>query len=77
MSDTSAAAPLNFEAALAELESTVQQLESGKLPLDEALAAYRRGAVLIRHCQSQLADAEQQIQVLEGDVLRPLPPPAS
>ncbi|MDA0189485.1 MAG: exodeoxyribonuclease VII small subunit, partial [Proteobacteria bacterium] len=59
-----------FEAALAELEQIVQNMESGRLPLDESLAAYRRGSELLRHCQQQLADAEHQVRILENGVLR-------
>ncbi|MBL8503724.1 MAG: exodeoxyribonuclease VII small subunit [Rhodocyclaceae bacterium] len=64
--------PLSFEAALAELESLVQGMESGKLSLEESLAAYQRGAVLLKHCQGALAAAEQKIQVLEAGELRDL-----
>jgi exodeoxyribonuclease VII small subunit len=64
--------PLSFEAALAELESIVQGMESGKLSLEESLAAYQRGASLLKHCQGALAAAEQKIQVLEAGELRDL-----
>lgn len=63
----------SFEAALAELESIVQGMESGKLSLEESLDAYQRGAALLRHCQAALTAAEQKIQVLEGGELRDLP----
>lgn len=63
---------LKFEAALAELEAIVQNMEDGKLSLEDALADYRRGADLLRRCQFLLGDAEQQIQVLEKGVLRDL-----
>lgn len=65
--------PLSFEAALAELESIVQGMESGKLSLEESLAAYQRGAALLKHCQGALAAAERKIQVLEAGELRDLP----
>ena len=61
---------LKYEAALAELEMLVHNMESGRLPLEESIAAYRRGSELLRHCQQQLADAEQKIQVLENGTLR-------
>jgi exodeoxyribonuclease VII small subunit len=73
MSPANAPPPPSFEAALAELESIVQNMESGKLSLEESLAAYQRGAVLLRHCQGALAAAEQKIQVLESGELRDLP----
>ncbi len=61
---------LKFEAALAELEQIVQNMEGGRLPLEESLAAYRRGSELLQHCQQQLSDAERQIQILENGALR-------
>jgi exodeoxyribonuclease VII small subunit len=65
--------PQSFEAALAELENLVASLEAGQLPLEGSIAAYRRGAELLRHCQGVLAAAEQQVQVLEGGVLQDFP----
>ena len=71
MSET-AENPASFEAALAELEDIVARLEAGDLALQASLAAYRRGAALLAFCQAQLKDAQQQVQVLEKGVLRPL-----
>ena len=52
---TSASAPPpNFEAALAELEAIVATMEGGKLPLQDSLAAYKRGAELLQYCQAAL-----------------------
>lgn len=65
--------PESFEAALAELESIVQGMETGKLSLEESLAAYQRGAALLKHCQGALTVAEQKIQVLEAGQLKDLP----
>jgi exodeoxyribonuclease VII small subunit len=67
-------AELSFEQALHELDGLVRRMEAGELSLDDALAAYRRGAELARHCQGKLAVAEQEIRKLEGDVLVPLDP---
>jgi exodeoxyribonuclease VII small subunit len=61
---------IRFETALEELERIVQEMESGRLPLEESILAYRRGSELLRHCQKQLADAERQIQVFEKGELR-------
>jgi exodeoxyribonuclease VII small subunit len=74
MSDTPPAPPasLTFERALEELESLVSRMEEGKLPLEESLAAYQRGAQLIKFCESKLADAQARIAVLDGDTLRDL-----
>jgi len=59
----------SYEAALAELERLVADLEGGKLELEASLAAYQRGSALLRFCQAQLAGAEQQVRMLEGETL--------
>lgn len=41
-------------------------MESGRLPLDESLAMYRRGSELLKHCQQQLDAAEREIYILEN-----------
>jgi exodeoxyribonuclease VII small subunit len=69
----SAAAPASYEAALAELEALVGRMEGGALSLEESLGAYRRGATLVAFCQQQLEKVEQQVRVLDGDTLKPLP----
>lgn len=66
------APPQTFETALEELEKLVADLEGGKLPLADSLAAYKRGAELLKYAQGELALVEQQVKVLEGDVLKPL-----
>lgn len=57
-------AQMTFEAALAELERVVRQLESGELGLDAALGLYERGVALIRRCSAQLEAAEARLEVL-------------
>ena len=69
----SAIPPKTFEAAISELEAIVQEMESGNLPLEDALARYQRGVNLLRHCQATLSEAEQRIKVLEGEALVDLP----
>ena len=59
-----------FESALAELEAIVARMEDGQLTLEQSLAAYKRGAELLKLCQGQLADAQQQVKVLEGGALK-------
>jgi exodeoxyribonuclease VII small subunit len=61
--------PATFEAALQELEAIVRAMEAGDAPLEESLAAYERGMMLLRHCRETLAAAEQKLQVLEDGVL--------
>lgn len=64
--------PKSFEHALAELEALVSGMESGQLPLEQSLAAYKRGAELLQYCQKSLADVEQQVRILnEANVLQP------
>jgi exodeoxyribonuclease VII small subunit len=69
----SAPPPKSFETAVSELESIVQEMESGNLPLEDALAHYQRGVNLLRYCQTTLNDAEQRVRVLEGEALVDLP----
>lgn len=66
------APPASYEAAMAELETLVASMESGELPLEASLAAYRRGAELVRYCQQSLERVSQQVKVLEGDALKAL-----
>lgn len=55
-------AALGFEEALSELEKLVKQLEDGKAKLDDAIKAYERGAMLKRHCESKLREAQAKIE---------------
>ncbi len=66
------ATALSFEKALAELEKIVARMEGGNLSLEESLAAHQRGLELAKYCQGRLEAAQQQVQVLEGEVLKPL-----
>jgi len=56
--------PPAFEAALAELEEIVQQLEAGEKSLDESLKLYERGVAALRTCHQLLDQAEQRIRKL-------------
>lgn len=62
--------PPSFEAALAELEQVVADMEVGKLSLEDSLSAYRRGAELLKICRSRLEDAQQQVRILEEGTLQ-------
>jgi exodeoxyribonuclease VII small subunit len=55
---------LSFEDALAELEKIVRGLEGGQQKLEDAITAYERGAVLRRHCEAKLAEAEARVQAI-------------
>jgi exodeoxyribonuclease VII small subunit len=54
----------DFEQALADLEETVERLERGDLPLEEALKQFERGIGLARNCQVALKQAEQKVEIL-------------
>jgi len=60
----------SFEAASSELENIVATMEAGQMSLEASLKAYKRGAELLQYCQKQLQDAQQQVRVLEGDMLK-------
>jgi exodeoxyribonuclease VII small subunit len=70
-SECTAAAPVNYESALEELEKLVMQLEGGQMPLDQLLTGYQRGAQLLKFCRDKLEAVEHQIKVLEGTELKP------
>lgn len=66
-----------FEESLERLESLVQEMESGNLPLEDILKKYEEGNGLIKLCAAKLNEAEQRIEVLmkerDGSVgLKPL-----
>jgi exodeoxyribonuclease VII small subunit len=54
----------DFEQALADLEETVEKLERGDLPLEDALKQFERGIGLARSCQAALKQAEQKVEIL-------------
>ena len=55
---------LSFEEALGQLSELVEKLESGKLPLEESVAAFESGVQLSRRCEALLDHAEQRLQIL-------------
>ena len=55
---------INLEKSLADLETLVEELESGDLPLDKAMKKFEQGIKLTRNCQSALKDAEQKVEIL-------------
>ncbi len=62
--DPSPPSKLDFETAMRDLEQLVEQLEKGDLPLEESLAAFERGVMLTRSCQTALKEAEQKVEIL-------------
>ena len=81
---------LNFEAALDRLEAIVEQMESGKMLLEELIVRYEEGMKLVKICQERLTSAEQRIEIItrnhagkpvvkefepKAEAARPLSPP--
>jgi exodeoxyribonuclease VII small subunit len=58
---------LNFERAIEELESIVNRLEGGKVPLEESVAIYERGEALKRRCEELLRQAEARVDKITTD----------
>ena len=58
------AAELNFEKAMDRLEAIVEQMESGKLPLEDLIVRYEEGMNLVNVCQDRLTKAEQKIEII-------------
>src|SRR2546426_6734073 len=57
-------AELNFEGAMERLEKIVEQMESGKLALEDLIVRYEEGMNLVKICQERLASAEQKIEII-------------
>lgn len=72
---------LDFEKSLQELESLVERLEQGDLPLEDALRTFERGVALTRECQSALKSAQARVDILtkrQGEAqLEPFAPPGA
>ena len=62
--------PASYEAALEELEQLVTRIESGQMPLDQMLAGYQRGAVLLAFFRKRLDALPDQIKVLDEGSLQ-------
>ena len=56
---------LSFETALGKLETIVETMESGDVPLAELLAKFEEGSKLLKVCESRLKDAELKIEQLK------------
>ena len=61
---------LNFEEAMAEIESIVEKMESDEASLEDSLVAYKRGVELIQYCKKKLEVAQQQVKILEDSNLK-------
>ena len=58
---------LSFESALAKLETIVESMESGEVPLAELLAKFEEGNKLLKHCEGRLKEAELRIEHLKKE----------
>ena len=59
---------INFEDAMLELDTIVEQMESDQLPLEELISQYERGAKLLKECESTLTAAKMRLETIKkGD----------
>ena len=58
---------LSFEDAMKELETVVDQLERGDVPLDASISLYERGAALKKRCEDELKRAEEKVAAITLD----------
>lgn len=58
---------MSFEAAMAELENVVGQLERGDVALEESIALYERGAALKKRCETKLNEAQEKVAAITLD----------
>jgi exodeoxyribonuclease VII small subunit len=63
----STAAEPTFETAMDRLEAIVEQMESGKLPLEELIVRYEEGMNMVKVCQERLTAAEKKIEIIARD----------
>ena len=62
--DSDKTAKLSFEAALTKLETIVDSMEQGDVPLAELLGKYEDGTKLLKICEARLKEAELKIEKL-------------
>lgn len=62
-------AKMSFEDAMKELEEVVTKLDRGEVPLADSIKLYERGALLKKHCEQKLREAEEKVAqiTLDGD----------
>ena len=58
---------LSFETALSKLETIVESMETGDVPLADLLAKFEEGNKLLKHCESRLKEAELKIEQLKKE----------
>jgi len=55
-------AKMSFEEAMKELETIIDKLDGGDVPLEESITIYEHGAALQKHCEDKLRQAEMRVQ---------------
>ncbi len=65
--ETDKTSKLSFEAALAKLETIVDAMEQGDVPLADLLGKYEEGTRLLKVCEARLKEAELKIEKLKKD----------
>lgn len=68
MADEKPIEDLTFREAMDELDRIVSLLEGNTLELEDSLASYERGVALLAVLQGKLANAEQKVEVLMGEL---------
>ena len=59
---------VTFEEAMDQLETIVERLEEGDVPLEEALTIYKKGMELSKLCHDKLKNVEEQLtEILTAD----------
>lgn len=59
---------IRFEEAILKLEEIVQKLETGDVPLEDAITLYKKGMELSALCHGKLQNAEKQlISIIDKD----------
>ncbi|MFO7763087.1 MAG: exodeoxyribonuclease VII small subunit [Wenzhouxiangellaceae bacterium] len=72
MTDNKTEQQPSFEQTLAELETLVEQLESGELELADSLEKFKRGIELSRQCRVMLDKAQQTVdEVMDSEARNP------
>lgn len=68
-------AEISFEEAMAQLETIVEQLEDGDVPLEKAIDLFQQGMKLSQMCSQKLEQVEQKIEMIveEGGELKRKP----
>jgi exodeoxyribonuclease VII small subunit len=56
-----------YEMKIEQLKKIIERIEDGTTSLDESMKLYEQGAVLVKQCESMLAEAEVRITTLSRD----------